>query len=187
MLLLQLLCCPHCRAGYPISKCKWSKQKAQHNASACIHTSYCSIHVPFSEGLCSLHHFRTHVIFHLRNKNNMCVFFLNEHCCQVWATVREVCENDLTQLGVHWVNQTDWHTYFDCSKSSLSSALLTHFTFFVHHSCLQHPFEQQIQKHKWCLNLFFQHLYLNIEEKKRDFKESNIFIHFNPFICRFYS
>lgn len=39
--------------------------------SVYTHTSYCSIHVPFSEGLCSLHHFRTHVVFRLRNNNNM--------------------------------------------------------------------------------------------------------------------
>lgn len=42
-----------------------------------VYTSYCSIHVPFSEGLCSLHHFRTHVILRLRNNNFLFVAELN--------------------------------------------------------------------------------------------------------------
>lgn len=33
---------------------------------------------------------------------------------QRWAE-REVYGNGLTQLGAHWTNQTDWHTYFDDS------------------------------------------------------------------------
>lgn len=118
VLFLQLLCCPRgALLRLPIIQFQRRMFETKDSAQ-CAYTSHIvSLFFAFLlylKDFVSSASIFARILFFECEINNKTEHNVAKGMSQRWAE-REVFGNGLTQLGAHWTNQTDWHTYFDDS------------------------------------------------------------------------
>lgn len=151
---LQLAMLSSLLADYPFSTANVRNKRFCWKAHI---VSYCSFILLsllcIYEGLCSLHNIFARMLFFRNAKYNIkkkkkTTMLLNMSYdeSRLWKRLN-------TQLGAHWTNQTDWHTYFrrfsTVSSHHCHRLCLTHISsslfgsFFSLLCCMHHPIDHQ--------------------------------------------